>query len=183
MAVQKSFMTADELLRLPDDNMRHELVRGELRTLPPAGGEHGFVGGELFGVVREHVRARDLGFTFSADTGFRLSRNPDTVRAPDVAFVTKGRLPGGRLPTTFPDLAPDLVAEVVSPSDAATEVREKVQQWLEAGVRLVWVVWPSNRSVTEYRSPTGVRELTEADELDGFDVLPGFTCPIRDIFG
>jgi hypothetical protein len=103
MAIRKSLMTADELLRLPDDNMRHELVRGELRTMPPAGGEHGFVGAELLGLVREYVRARDMGFTFNADTGFRISRNPDTVRAPDVAFIAKGRLPGGRLPSTFPE--------------------------------------------------------------------------------
>jgi Uma2 family endonuclease len=176
-------MTADELLRLPDDNMRHELVRGQLRTVPPAGGEHGFVGGELFGFVREYVRAHDLGFTFNADTGFRIARNPETVRAPDAAFVAKGRLPGRRLPPTFPDLAPDLVVEVVSPSDTAAEVREKIQEWLRAGVRLVWVVRPSNRSVIEYRSPTEVRELGEMDELDGFDVLPGFTCPVRAIFG
>jgi Uma2 family endonuclease len=176
-------MTADELLRLPDDNMRHELVKGELRTMAPGGAEHGFVEGELLGVVREYVRARKLGFTFAAETGFRISRNPDTVRAPDVAFVARGRLPGDRLPPTFPDLAPDLVAEVVSPSDTAAEVREKVQEWLQAGARLVWVVRPSNRSVTEYRSPTEVRELGETDELDGFDVLPGFTCPVRAIFG
>src|SRR5918999_2434538 len=76
MAIQKTLMTADELLRLPDDNMRHELVRGELRTMPPAGGEHGFVGAELLACVRQHVRAHDLGFTFNADTGFRIARNP-----------------------------------------------------------------------------------------------------------
>jgi Uma2 family endonuclease len=183
MAAQRTLMTADELLRLPDDHMRHELVKGELRTMPPAGVEHGFVEGELFAVVREYVRSHELGFTFGAETGFRISRNPDTVRAPDVAFVAKGRLPGDRPPPTFPDLAPDVVAEVVSPSNTATEVREKVQEWLEAGVRLVWVVWPSNRSVTEYRSPAEVRELAGGDQLDGFDVLPGFTCPVRDIFG
>jgi Uma2 family endonuclease len=125
----------------------------------------------------------ELGFTFGAETDFRISRNPDTVRAPDVAFVAKGRLPGESLPSTFPDLAPDLIAEVVSPPDAATEVREQVQEWLEAGVRLVWIVWPSNRSVTEYRPPRKVRELAEADHLDGLDVLPGFSCPVRHIFG
>jgi Uma2 family endonuclease len=99
-----------------------------------------------------------------------------------VAFVAAGRLSADRPPKGFVELAPDLVAEVVSPSDSAREVEEKVQDWLSAGVRLVWVVHPSTRSVTVYRSLQDIRVLTESDTLNGADVLPGFTCPVRDLF-
>jgi len=111
-----------------------------------------------------------------------LSQTRRTVRAPDVAFVARGRFADERPLRQFPELAPDLVVEVVSPSDTAAEVEEKVQLWLDAGVRLVLVVYPSTRSVSAYRSRTDVRLLTEADLLDAGDVLPGFSCPVRDLF-
>src|SRR4051812_10721952 len=98
MAAEKTLLTADELLSLPDDGLRHELIRGELTTMPPAGGEHGLVAGELFGLVRDHVRAHRLGYVFAAETGVFVEQDPDTVRAPDVAFIARARLPGGRAP-------------------------------------------------------------------------------------
>lgn len=182
MTTAQTLLTADELFSLPADGNRRELVKGELRTMAPAGAEHGFVAGEVFGFVREHVRRHRVGYTFAAETGFTIGRDPDTVRAPDVAFVAAGRFAGNVLPARFADLAPDLVVEVVSPSDTAREIQEKVEDWLRAGVRMVWVVYPSTRSVTVYRSLTEVRVLTEAETLEGEDVLPGFTCPVRDLF-
>lgn len=182
MAVEKTLLTADEFFRLPEDGQRHELVRGEVRTMPPAGGEHGLIAGVLFGHIYNHVRTNRLGYVFAAETGFRIERDPDTVRAADVAFVAAGRFPEGRPPVTFPDLAPDLVVEVVSPSDTAAAVEEKVQDWLRAGVRMVWVVYPATRSVMVYRSLSEVKVLTEDAVLEGGDVLPGFTYPLREVF-
>ncbi len=182
MAAEKTLITADDLLRLRDDGMRHELVRGELRTMPPAGEEHGIVAGEAFGLIRDFVRPRRLGYVFAAETGFFLEHAPDLVRAPDVAFVAAGRFEGRRPSRRFSDLVPDLVVEVVSPYDTATEVEEKVLDWLNAGVRLVWVVHPSTRSVTVYQSRIEIRLLTAGEELSGGEVLPGFTCQVRDLF-
>jgi Uma2 family endonuclease len=182
MATEKTLLTADDLLRLPDDGMRHELVRGELRTMPPAGGEHGIVAGEAFGVLRDYVRPRRLGVVFAAETGFFLAHSPDLVRAPDVAFVAAGRLQGERPPRGYVDLVPDLVVEVISPYDRAADVEEKVEDWLEAGVRLLWLVHPRRRWVTVYRSRHDIRRLTADEELDGGDVLPGFTCRVADLF-
>src|SRR4051794_34668142 len=112
MVGKKALLTADDLLRLPDDGMRHELIRGELRTMPPAGGEHGIIALEIGSLLREFVRRHHLGFVFAAETGFKIASNPDTVRAPDVAFVSLDRL---KEPARgYLALAPDLAVEVVS---------------------------------------------------------------------
>src|SRR3954447_8935331 len=140
-------MTADELLRLPDNGMRHELVAGELHETAPAGGEHGFVGGNALGELRDFLKKHPEigGGVFAAETGFRLARDPDTVRAPDVAYVSHARLHLARVPG-YPEMAPELVVEVVSPNDAASEIQAKVEEWLGAGAQLVWVLYPANRS-------------------------------------
>ena len=160
-------MTAEQLLELPDDGMRHELVDGDLHTKAPAGGAHGQIAAELLGRMFAVVQAGRLGRLFAAETGFRLRRDPDTVRAPDVAFVRTDRVAEARVPG-FPALAPDLVAEVVSPSDRAAEVTGEALAWLDAGVSTVWVVDPENRTVTVYRQ-------------DG-DVLPGFALPLQELW-
>ena len=182
MATQRALVTADELLRLPHDGQRHELVEGELRTMPPAGGEHGILAMDIGARLHAHVRPRQLGYVFAAETGFRIHRDPDTVLAPDAAFVTAERLADLLPVRAFVPLVPDLVVEVVSPSDTAVEVETKVQAWLRAGARLVWVVYPTTRSITVYQSLTDVRVLTEADELVGAPVLPDFRCSVRDLF-
>ncbi len=173
-------MTAEQLLELPDDGMRHELVDGELRTMVPAGGAHGRIAARLLGRLFGFVETHRLGELFAAETGFRLRRDPDTVRAPDVAFVGADRVADAGVPG-FPALAPDLVAEVVSPSDRAVDVVGKALAWLDAGVRLVWVVDPQNRTVTVYRQD-GVAVLRDADVLDGGDVLPGFALPLEELW-
>ncbi|MCV2488238.1 Uma2 family endonuclease [Geodermatophilus sp. YIM 151500] len=173
-------VTAAQLIDLPDDGLRHELVEGTLRTMTPAGGEHGRIGARLLIRVGVFVEAQQLGEVFTAETGFWLARDPDTVRAPDVAFVRADRVPDARVPGFVP-LAPDLVAEVVSPTDRAVEVAGKALSWLDAGVRLVWVVDPENRTVTVHR-PDGASVLRAQDVLHGEDVLPGFALPLRELW-
>jgi Uma2 family endonuclease len=182
MATEKTLLTADDLLHLPDDGMRHELVKGILTSRPYASWQAGITGGHLCAIVGEFVRRHHLGIPLAGGTGFQLERGPVTVRAASMAFVSAGRIPPGKLPEGYLELAPDLIGEVISPWDLSADIEEKVHDWLRAGVRLVWVVQPSTRSVTVYRSLRDVQVLTEGDDLDGYDVLPGFTCPVRDIF-
>jgi len=182
MRTEKATLTAEELLRLSTTGRRYELVKGELFEMPLAGGRHGSVAMQIGTALGSYVRANDLGEGFAAGTGFILRRDPDTVRAPDAAFVARERLPAGELPTGYLELAPDLAVEVVSPGDTAREVREKVADWMRAGVRLLWAIDPATRSVTVYRSPDDFDILTEDDSLDGGQVIPGFSADIKDLF-
>lgn len=177
-----SLMTAEELLDLPEDHLRHELVLGALRTMAPAGFEHGAVTMTIGARLHAFVAAHGLGAVLGAETGFTLARGPDTVRAPDVAFVRADRVPPSGARRGFAELAPDLVVEVVSPSDRTGEVTEKALMWVDAGVRLVWVVDPRPRAVTVYRPEGVVTLLRGSSELDGEDVLPGFRLPLGDLF-
>jgi Uma2 family endonuclease len=173
-------MTAEELLALPDDGLRRELVKGELRSMSPMGDEHGDITMELAWWLSQHVRARRLGKVYAAETGFVLARNPDTVRAADVAFVRREHLtPRQR---RFREIAPDLVAEVISPTDRPREVVEKVQDWLAAGTRMVLVVDPPRRTVAVHRPDAPPVVLTEADTLEGGDVVPGWSLPVHVLF-
>ena len=172
--------TASELFEMPDDGFRYELVKGELRKMSPAGGEHGAVIWNLSGLLAPHVKV--IGQGFGAETGFKIASDPDTVRAADIAFVRRERIPEAGIPKNFWELAPDLVAEVLSPGDTYSEVEEKVEDWLNAGVRAVWVVDSKRRAVTVYRSTTDVTRLSESDELDGGEVVPGFRCRVSEIF-
>jgi Uma2 family endonuclease len=174
--------TADQLLRMPNDDGRYELVAGELRKMPPAGWEHGTVGGYLSTLLGQHVLKDELGRVFLAETGFLLARDPDTVRAPDIAFIHKDHLPAQKPKEAFWPGAPDLAVEVVSPGDTVGEVDEKVKAWLDAGVVMVWVVDPAWRSVTVYRSARDIETLTEDERLDGQEVVPGFECRVGDLF-
>lgn len=182
MATSETLVTAEELLRLSAEGKRYELVKGELCEMAPTGNLHGRVAMRLGSRVNNYVEAHDLGEAFAAETGFRIQRNPDTVRAPDVSFIAEGRVPTGGVSPGFGDVVPDLVAEVVSPSETATYTQAKVEDWLEAGVKLVWVVYPDTRSVVVYRSPDDVRILHESDTLSGEPALPGFECSVRELF-
>jgi Uma2 family endonuclease len=182
MTPSTQLMTADELLRYPHNNQRLELVKGELRVMPPSGGEHGMLAANICGPVVSYVRTHRLGVVVGAETGFLLAQDPDTVRAPDLGFIRQERIPATGIPRGFWPGAPDLAVEVISPGDTYTEVQEKVEEWLAAGCRLVWVINPRRRTVTVYRSLTDIAILTQADVLDGYAVLPGFRCPVADIF-
>ena len=174
-------MTAEELLLLREDRQRYELVRGVLQTRPLMGHLDSYyalnVGSELF----MHVEANGLGRAYSSNTGFLLERDPDYVLAPDAAFVRQERVDAvGEERGYFPG-APDLVVEVISPSDRYADVDDKVKEWLNAGALMVVVVNPRDRTVRVY-TPVSVITLTESDTLDGGDVVPGWRLPVADIF-
>ena len=182
MAVQSRSITAEDLLRMPDDGFRYELVRGELRKMTPAGQQHGRIAINVTLPLAQHVRAHNLGTVYAAETGFRLAADPDTVRAPDVAFIRRDRVEAvGDVQGYWPG-APDLAVEVISPSDTYTEVEEKLFDWLDAGARLVIAVNLRQHTVTVYRSRADIVHLTEDDTLDGGDVVPGWSLPVREVF-
>lgn len=174
-------LTVEEFERLPDDGWRMELVRGQVFREPPTGFDHGEVSANIVAVLLGFVRDRKLGRVVSSECGFVLFDQPPTVRAPDAAFVQESRLAFDR--KRFAPFAPDLAVEVLSPSNTVSEIHEKVLDYLEAGSRLVWVVDPDSRTVTVYRSRREIRLLTEADEIDGADVLPGFRRRVSDLLG
>jgi len=174
--------TAEELLRLPDDGLRYELVRGELKKMAPVGNEHGALAALFTGLLIAYVRAQKLGKVYAAETGFKISSNPDTVRAPDVAFISQQRLDEiGPVQGYWPG-APDLAVEVVSPSDLYTDVSEKVAEWLQAGSSMVVVVNPRTRQVLVHLSPTVVKVLGVGDTLGGGEVVPGWQLPLSELF-
>ncbi len=181
MTTKTRRMTADELLRMPDDGNRYELIRGNIKRMPLRGGFHGKQTGSIQGSLGMHARANGLGVVYAADTGFLLEMDPDLVLAPDVAFIRRERQHMGDTARYIP-VAPDLAVEVISPSDRLTQVHEKALEWLAHGVRMVIVVNPRNRTVQVYRSPTDIATLTEADTLDGGDVVPGWRMAVADIF-
>jgi len=175
-------MTAEELWRLPDDGMRHELIYGELTTMSPAGSEHGRVAMRFGARLDVFVERQQLGRVYAAETGFFLARNPDLVRAPDAAFVRQERLAAVEEATGYFPGAPDLAVAVVSPSDRPTEIEEKVATWLSYGTRMVVVVYPRSRTARNYRPGAPPRELGEADSIDSADVVPGWVLPLRELF-
>ena len=180
-AVQEKLMTGEELLCLPDDGFRYELVKGELIKIAPPGWEHGILAARLATLLDQYVRAHGLG-AVAVEAGYYLARDPDTVRGPDVSFVSRERIPPEGGPKGFWSGAPDLAVEIISPGDTAEEVMARVSDYLRAGTRLVWVVQPATKTVTEYRSFSQVRILTSEDILEGGEVLPGFFCPVAEIF-
>src|SRR5581483_2418749 len=142
--------------------------------------EHGEVTHNVGLLLGMHVRAHRLGRMVGAETGFLLRRDPDLVRAPDAAFIAKQRVPAGGLPKTYIPFAPDLAVEVVSPNDTAEYVQRKVRDWLDAGTRLLWLVYPGLRQVAVYAPGQPLRSLGPDDPLDGGDILPGFSCRVAD---
>lgn len=173
----QTVQTAEDLLRFREPGKTAELVRGVLVVREPPSTRHGDRSNRLAHRISDFVERRDLGAVFAQDTGFKIERDPDTVRAPDVAFVARDRLT--RVPERgYAELAPDWVAEILSPDDRPGEILEKVGQWLSAGVRLVWVLDPARRNARVYRA-NGTTSTVEIDEeLDGEDVLPGFQCAL-----
>ena len=180
-AVRPKPLTAEEFWLLPGDGKFRELVRGEVVETVPPGGIHGAVALRLGARLEAWARGGPGGYT-GVESGFFLSRNPDTVRGPDVSYVRAERIPETGLPEAFWDIAPDLAVEVVSPGESAEEVREKVRDYLAAGTGLVWVVYPRTREVVVH-TPDGLsRAHGEGAALEGFDVLPGFVCPVAELF-
>lgn len=180
-ATPEKLLTAEELLTIPDDGKRYELVRGELVYMAAAGGRHGIIASRLDQRLRNFVEAHVLGEVCAAETGFRLTQNPDTVRAPDVSFIAREHCPAGEAPEGYWPFAPDLAVEVVSPSDRFDDVLTKVQEYLKAGSQLVWVFHPRTKTVMVYRANGEVAFLQGQDELSGEGLLPGFRCRIDEL--
>jgi Uma2 family endonuclease len=175
------FITARELWRSPPRG-RCELVRGELRMMAPSGAEHGGVIINMSVLLATHVKKHHLGRVFGAETGFVLTRNPDTVRGADVSFVRVSRVPKEGLPKSFWIGAPDLAVEVLSPDDRPKDVADKVEDYLTAGALLVWVVNPKKKTVTVHQPMTPAVLLQSTDVLDGVNVVRGFKCRVSEIF-
>lgn len=181
MAVH-AVLSAEEFAKLDLGEGRAELVRGELVQMTPAGARHGAVAGRLGAILGTFAAQNGLGEVFAAETGYLLSRSPDTVRAPDVSFVAANRIPPAGLPEGFVPFAPDLAVEVLSPGDTFAEVLAKVQDYLAAGTRAVWVVDPRSRTVSVYRAGGALEVLTESQELDSGDILPGLRISLARLF-
>ncbi len=179
---KKKLLTADDLLALHSKGVKGELIRGVLCQTGSTGIEHGEIASNFMLGLGTFVKPRKLGRVFGSDSGVRLERAPDTVREPDVAFISAERLPLGTRITGFSEMPPELVVEIVSPSDTLREVRDKAGMWLSHGVILVWVADPDTRTVDVYRHGSPTVTLTEVDTLDGAAVLPGFTLPVREVF-
>ena len=175
-------LTADDLLRLDSQGTRGELIRGVFHEIMSSGLEHSKIAAKLTVLLGIFVMPRNLGTLATSDLGVWLERDPDTVREPDIAYFSAARLPPNVRITGYAEVPPDLVVEIVSPSDTRREVRDKARMWLSYGVALVWVVQPDTRTVDVYEPDQAVVSLTDQDTLDGSEVLPGFTCPISDIF-
>ena len=175
-------LTADDLLRLYSQGVRGELIRGVLCETMPVGQEHGEIVMRLGAALLHYIRPRRLGRLMGSDAGVWLERDPDTVREPDIAFISAAKSPLDERVPGYAQVVPDLVVEIASPSDSGTEVNDKALMWLSFGVRLVWVVHPDTRTIDAHRTNRPVTTLRDADALDGLDVLPGFTCKVRDVF-
>jgi Uma2 family endonuclease len=180
MASTLHITTAEELLHAPDLG-RCELVCGDLVMMSPAGFEHGRIVIGVSAPLANYVKKRGLGVVTGAETGFHIARDPDTVRAPDVGFVRAQRVPAGTISGFF-DGPPDLAVEVLSPDDRPRKVAAKVQDWLTAGCRAVWVVDPAEQIVTTHRQGATAQVLHASDVLAGDDVLPSFLVPVAEIF-
>lgn len=180
MTAQERLYTAAELLALPRDGPRYDLVRGTLIEMSPSHETHGLLTNEIAFLVTAYARDHKLGHVYGAETGFKLAENPDTVYGVDVAFVSKARLK--RATEDFFAGAPDLAVEVVSPGNTRIEIHEKVKDYFGAGTRLVWVVYPKSRAIYVYRSESEVTILKADQTLEGGEVLPGFSIHIADIF-
>ena len=174
-------ITIEEFSTLPLEG-RWELIDGEPIELTPSADESSSVGATVLGLLWSHVRAGRLGRLYGADGGFVLFPDRPTVRVPDVAFVRSEKAPQGQARRSFPRLAPDLVVEVLSPSDRASEVVAKLEMYQEAGVPLIWLVDPEKTTITVIASGKSTKVLRAGDTLDGGDVLPGFSVAVGEIF-
>jgi Uma2 family endonuclease len=182
MSTVTELFTADQLLHMPSDNFRYELRKGALIKMSPAGFEHGVIIAALAGLLWQHVRANKLGVVLGAETGFKLASDPDTVLAPDIAFVRQERFELiGKTKKFWPG-APDLAVEVMSPDDSIRKTNEKARDWIEAGASMVWVVNPKRQTITVFRPSADPQTLAEKDVLEGQDVVPGFRCAVAEVF-
>jgi len=181
LPVKDKLCNSEELLCLSGRG-RYELNKGVIYEMAPAGEEHGFLVANICAILHRFVKRHRSGIITGAETGYMLSKNPDTVKAPDVAFKSNERLSQGGMAKGYSSVIPDLIVEVNSPSDSHSMVVRKVKLWLSAGAKQVWVVDPEDKSVILYFPSGQSRILDKTDELDGADILPGFKCEVKEFF-
>ena len=174
--------TAAELSLMPDDGNRYELVQGTLKIMSPAGSEHGEVADRIGRRLGDFVETHNLGKTFAAETGFRIENDPDTVRAPDAAFVSHDRLASVESTHVYLPLAPDLVVEVVSPNDSFSDVEAKAEQWMNAGTKIVLIADPANRTLGVYESVSHMRVLHSGEIFESGNVCGRWQLSVDDAF-
>ncbi len=175
-------LTPEDLLDLYSKGIRGELIQGALCEVMPAGGQHGEVAALLISMLMNFIRPQKLGKVTGTDAGVLLGRNPNIVREPDVAFFSAAKLPLDAVVTGYYEVIPDLVVEIASPGDTNVESHDKARMWLSFGVPIVWEVLPARRSVSVHQLDRPIITLDEEDTLDGSNVLPGFSCQVREIF-
>jgi len=173
--------TAEELFAHPDRD-RYELVRGRLRVCEPPGGVHGRLAMRLGYLLHAHVEGHNLG-TVLVESGYVLQRRPDTVRGPDISFVSRARMTPDQIPEQFIPGTPDLAIEILSPDDRPGEIRERLADYFGAGTRRVWVVDPRGRCIVIHTPEGRARRLGTSDVLEGEDVVPGFRCAVAEVLG
>ena len=175
-------LTAEDLLRLDSKGVKGELIRGEFRETMSVGVGHGQIVMKLGALMGVTVLTRRLGRLIGSDAGVLLERDPDTVREPDIAFISAARLPLDEWIDGYLEIVPDLVVEVISPSDSRRELHDKARMWHSCGVPLTWAVYTNPRSIDVHRADGSIATLREDDILDGGEILPGFAVRVKDIF-
>ena len=179
---ETKLLTAEDLLRLSSEGVKGELVRGVLHETVSVGKVHARIAVRIGGEFDRHVRRHRLGQVGGTDGGVLVERDPDTVREPDIYYVSAERLPLDDRSDGYLEVVPELVVEIVSPSDSSREVDEKIQMWLDLGVSMALVVRPVDRTITIHRPGAPALTLTGDDVLDGGEALPGFSLPLSEIF-
>jgi Uma2 family endonuclease len=183
MVTSKQLLTAEDVWNMDDDGCRHELIRGELLSMPPTNDEHSRLLFQMNGLLWDYQRNHPEIYWFTGDPGFLLAREPDLLLGPDIAAIHSSRLPEGFPRGTFFEIIPDLTVEILSPSERVGQINTKVNAYLDAGVRLIWLVDPVRRNVTIHAPQQHTQILEGDDILDGGDVLPEFRLPLGELFG
>jgi Uma2 family endonuclease len=182
MGTVDKLMTAEEFEVLPDDGKRYELIDGELREMAPTVNWHGEVETNLTILLHTHVRAHRLGRVSCGEVLYIVRRNPDRVRAADIAFIRQERVPPLEARQHIMEVIPDLVVEILSNSDTIEEISDRIDDWLNASVQILWIVDPFRRTVTIYRPGNDPALLGEHGTLEGDPAVPGFRCPVAELF-
>jgi Uma2 family endonuclease len=182
MATIEALLTAEEYYRLPDTGRPSELVRGQVVMMNNPGARHGCICGNITFLLKSFLRQHDLGYVLTNDSGVITERSPDSVRGPDVAYYSYGRIPKGQLPSGYPKVPPELVFEVRSPSDRWKNILSKVAEYLQAGVLTVCVVDPEDEIVIVYHPDRTEERLDLEKSLTFPEILPGFSVPVRELF-
>jgi Uma2 family endonuclease len=182
MATTEKLLTAEEFEALPDDGKRYELIDGELREMPPTAHWHGEVESKLVIRLGAHVEVHRLGVVSCGETLFSVRRNPDRVRAADITFIRQERVPPLEARQHIMEVIPDLVIEILSKHDTVEEISGRIDDWLNAGVQMLWIVDPFRRTVTIYQPGRDPMLLGEHGILEGDLVVPGFRCSVAEIF-